>query len=108
MHYYHIVVNAKGCLADAKGYKPGRTRWIGWSDWGWESGATARVANRRDGWTTEVRMPGSVFGEAGKIVPIEFLRSRVLKSGKGLGHYKWSQVTPVLDNYEFYGTVELP
>ena len=108
MHYYHLVVSAKGCILDSKGYKPGRTRWVGWTDRKWESGATARVTPRADGWTTELRVPVTAFGETAKDVPIEFLRSRKLKSGKGVGYYKWCQVTPELDNYEFYGTVRLP
>ena len=107
-HYYHFIVNAKGCVADAKGFKPGRTRWIGWHDWKWDSGATARVTARADGWTMELSVPVAVLGESSRNLPIEFLRSRVLKSGKDSGYYKWGQVTPELDNYEFYGTVQLP
>ena len=108
MHYYHFDINARGCIADAKGYKPGRTRWVGWKDWQGNSGATARVAARADGWTAEVRIPVAVLGESSKEVPIEFIRSRSLKSGKGTGYYKWCLATPEIDNYEFYGTVRLP
>ena len=108
MHWYYVVVNFKGSILDMSGCKPGRTRWVGRSDSKWESGAKVAVTTRKDGWTTEVRIPVSLFGSAAQEMPIELMRTRSLKSGKEGGYYKWGRVSDDIGNYEFYGTVELP
>ena len=108
MHWYYVVANARGCLLDMSGYKPGRTRWVGKSDSEWESGAKVAVTARTDGWTTEVRIPVATLGSPGQEIPIELMRTRSLKQNKDGGYYKWGRISDDIGNYEFYGTVELP
>ena len=66
------------------------------------------MTQRKDGWTTEVRIPAALFGPTAREMPIELMRTRSLKSGKGGGYYKWGRVSDDIGNYEFYGTVKLP
>ena len=108
-HLLHLIVNAKGCLWDCSTFKVGRSAWTGAkSDMSWSSNARAKVTPRADGWTTELRIPLASLGEAKEAFPVEFVRSRITKSGRGGGHYKWSTFTDNLMDIGCHGTMVMP
>ena len=103
--YYHILVNLKGVVSDQKGVKIGMKRAA--NDPTWESGATAQVEKRADGWTATVKIPLASLGEMRDAFPAEFVRNRVTRSGKGHCLYNWSPYAFGFNCVTEFGTIIL-
>ncbi|MBO7683982.1 MAG: DUF4838 domain-containing protein, partial [Kiritimatiellae bacterium] len=103
--YYHIIVNLEGSISDSKGVRTGARNQI--VDSSWNSGATAKIDKRADGWTAEVRIPLAPLGEVNDAFPAEFVRNRNTRSGKGQCLYNWSPYVYGFNSIDQFGTVRL-
>ena len=103
--YLHFIVNAEGCVTDYRCIKAGGG--YAKSDKGWESGATTRIDRRADGYTATVSIPLKALGDVPARFPIEVCRSRITKSGKGYGLYRWSPYAKDWDEVRAFGTIIL-
>ncbi len=103
--YYQIIVNLKGVVSDQKGVRLGMKRST--TDTSWESGATAQIETRADGWTATVKIPLAPLGEVRDVFPAEFVRNRVTRSGKGHCLYNWSPYSFGFNSVTEYGTIIL-
>ena len=73
----------------------------------WESGATAQIEKRADGWTATVKIPLASLGEVRDAFPAEFVRNRVTRSGKGHCLYNWSPYAFGFNCLTEFGTIIL-
>ena len=101
--YYQILVNSEGAAADQKTVKLGSE---GANDFTWNSGAKVTVEKQTSSWTAEIRIPLKNLPGIKNEFPINFTRSRILKSGtKYQIHYQWSLFARGYHDLENYGTI---
>ena len=111
-NYCHIAVNLNGDIYEERCYKrlPGIQQIFP----GWDTGATASVKLKDDGWTMTVNIPMSNLSKVpskapGKrvkdVIPMEFALNRITKSGKGRSLYTWSPYVVGFHEIMQWGTV---
>ncbi len=101
--YYQILVNSEGASADQKTVKLGSD---GSNDFSWNSGAKISVEKQASSWSVEIRIPLKNLPGIKNEFPINFARSRILKSGtKHQIHYQWSPFARGYHDLENYGTI---
>ena len=111
-NYCHIAVNLNGDIYEERCYKrlPGIQQIFP----GWDTGATASVKLKDDGWTMTVNIPMSNLSKVpskapGKrvkdVIPMEFALNRITKSGKGHSLYTWSPYVVGFHEIMQWGTV---
>ena len=107
-NYYQWIINSKGSFADSHWVRLGQTRPSG--NFNWHSGAEVKAVNTARGFRLELRIPlKSLPALNPKGVPVNFSRSRVLKSNAGIQTgYTWSPYVNGFHDLENYGRMIAP
>ena len=104
-NYFHIAVNLNGDTADHR-----CKRRVGDSAKDipqWESGVTASIVKRENGWIATVTIPLAKLGRnVNDAFPMEFVRNRITKSGKGHCQYHWSPYAANFHDIGYWGVVD--
>jgi len=99
--YYQLIVNSLGNIFDASYTVIGKDSI---QDLKWESGATARVQKKAKGFTVDVTIPRKNLEPVrGSGFPVNFGRSRVLRSGGHHVLYCWSPYITNFHDIENFG-----
>ena len=107
-NYYQWIINSKGSFTDIKWERLGQNRPRG--DYKWDSGAEVKAVNTPKGFRLEMRIPLKNLPEfSAKGVPVNFSRSRVLKTNSGIHNgYSWSPYVNGFHDLENYGRMIAP
>jgi hypothetical protein len=107
-NYYQWIINSKGSFADSHWVRLGQTKPSG--NFNWNSGAEVKAVNTARGFRLELRIPlKSLPALNPKGVPVNFSRSRVLKSNAGIQTgYTWSPYVNGFHDLENYGRMIAP
>ena len=99
---FHIIVNSKGVISDAKVSYLGRS---GMHDWAYETGARAQVMESEGGFSIKVTIPlAGLPGFNKQGFPANFCRSRIVH-GEDKSLYSWSQLTLNFGDIEHFGLI---
>ena len=104
-HYYQILVNSLGKVADCMNTKHGRNFTHNWK---WNSDAKVRISPVKGGFETEVRIPLANLGKINKKrFPVNFNRNRIVKDKKDIEVlYTWSnQLQHGFHDLQNFGTM---
>ena len=91
---YQVLVNSLGCHAEVRHVRVGQSST---SDWDWNPDLKVKVGRTKKGWRCDLSIPLSALGEMSNRVPVEFCRTRKLKSG---GQYQQLfHTSPLVDRF---------
>ena len=75
---YQVLVNSLGCHSEVRHVRVGQTST---SDWAWNPDLKVKVGRTKRGWRCDLAIPLESLGKMADRVPVEFCRTRKLKSG---------------------------